>query len=397
MEKQISLYEKLNTLIYFRNILHNNVIISLKKLLKSSNCGDKAKISKRYSQFISLLFQNNIDISVFIQDLIKSDSNIFIRKYAEHNLISDSEKDAVYRDIEILQQICDLKSVEFKDNLQLDASLPDWENTPINLMHFFKNYLQNINVTGYGIFSKYYVFKMSNKLLPISNPDTISLKDLTGYQKQREKIILNTKALINGYQASNILLYGDSGTGKSSSIKAVANEYYNQGLRLIEISQTKLHKLPVLIEMISQEPLKFIIFIDDLSFAKENKDFSALKAILEGSTIKGGTNCVIYATSNRRHLIKENFSDRGDNDIHANETIQQLTALSDRFGLKINFGIPDKKNYLNIVDNLLNAYNLNTDTNKLHREAEAFAILQGNRSPRTAKQFIQQYMNDIIK
>ena len=205
-----------------------------------------------------------------------------------------------------------------------------------------------------------------------------------------KKIILdNTKALLEGRAAANILLTGDAGTGKSSTVKAVVNELHKEGLRIIEVHKEQLCEIPVILDELLDNPLKFILFIDDLSFQKDDDNFSALKAILEGSVSAKSKNVVIYSTSNRRHLVKEKFSDREGDDVHFNDTVQEIISLSDRFGIHITFNKPNKETYLDIVRSLADKKGIKCDTVELERKAEQFALEKGSRSARAAKQFVE--------
>ena len=200
-------------------------------------------------------------------------------------------------------------------------------------------------------------------------------------------VVNNTLTLLSGKPAANVLLYGDAGTGKSSTVKAIINEYQTKGLRLIEISKRQVADIPVVIEKLRKNPLKFILFIDDLSFSQENDDLYELKAALEGSVSAKSANVAIYATSNRRHLIKETFSDRQGDDVHRNETMQEMWSLSDRFGLRVGFMAPNKDLYLKIVHELKDMYKVHISDEELDLLAEQYAI--GGRSPRVARQFIE--------
>jgi predicted AAA+ superfamily ATPase len=197
---------------------------------------------------------------------------------------------------------------------------------------------------------------------------------------------------LQGRPAANVLLCGDAGTGKSSTVKAVANEFFNRGIRLIELRKDQLSTLPYVMGKISENPLKFIIFIDDLSFNKNDDNFSMLKAALEGSASAKAENAVIYATSNRRHIVKESFQDREGSDIHRNDTIQETLSLSERFGLTVLFSKPDKRLYLEIVHELAERNNIKCDPTKLDIDAEAFALRRGYRSARCAEQFINSLL-----
>jgi predicted AAA+ superfamily ATPase len=230
------------------------------------------------------------------------------------------------------------------------------------------------------------------QIVPVKSPDTVRLSDLKGYEAERQAVIDNTVALLNGKPAANALLYGDAGTGKSSTVKAVVNEFAGRGLRLVEIRKNQLMQIPAVIESLHQNPLKFILFIDDLSFARSNEEIGALKAVLEGSAAAKSSNIVLYATSNRRHLIHETFSERGDDDIHRNETMQEQLSLSDRFGLSVNFFKPDKEKYLAIVNALAKQYGV-SEAADLDLNAERYALERGGRSPRADRQFIEYLMS----
>ena len=191
-----------------------------------------------------------------------------------------------------------------------------------------------------------------------------------------------------GKPAANALLTGDAGTGKSSTVKAVENAFFDEGLRLIEMRKSQLFLLPRVLDELADNPLKFIIFIDDISFVKDDDCFNALKAVLEGSVSARSKNVVVYATSNRRHIVKEKFSDREGDDIHINDTLQETVSLSERFGLQVTFRKPDKKVYLDIVFRLAADGGIEISGDELELKAERFALSHGGRSPRHARQFI---------
>ena len=197
----------------------------------------------------------------------------------------------------------------------------------------------------------------------------------------------NTESFVCGLPANNVLLYGDRGTGKSSTIHAILNAYKEQGLRMIEIPTSAVEELSLIREYLADSPMKFIIYIDDLSFDSQDNAFTELKAALEGGLSACQPNTLIYATSNRRHLIKENFSDRED-DVNKNDTRQEQLSLSDRFGLTITFINPDKKDYLDIVEKIAADRGLQVDAQRLDAAAEQWAVRRGGRSPRCARQFI---------
>ncbi len=242
---------------------------------------------------------------------------------------------------------------------------------------------------GCGIFARWRTFIWRDGgVKPVHHPDPISLGDLKGYEYQRNLVLNNTLAFLNGKSANNCLLYGDKGTGKSSTVKAIGNRYGNEGLRIVEMPKECIGDFPLLVDKIAAVPMKFIIYIDDLTFQKQDDRYASLKAVLEGGLAARPKNALIYATSNRRHLIQENFSDREGDDMHRNDTIQESLSLADRFGLSVNFSVPDKKSYLEIVKELAKQSGLHTDESELLAAAERWALERGGRSPRCARQFI---------
>lgn len=247
---------------------------------------------------------------------------------------------------------------------------------------------------GYGFFAQATAFAVQDdgSVRPIVHPDPIRLRDLPGYERQKQQILQNTRAFLDGREANNILLYGDKGTGKSSTVKAVINEYAERGLRIIEMSPRHITSFPKIFAETLRSPFKFIVFLDDLSFSREDDNFAALKAFIEGGLAGKPANLVIYATSNRRHLIRESFADREGDEVRVRDSLETVTSLSDRFGLEITFSVPDKDEYLYIVDQLAAESGLTLEGEQLHLLAERFALRRNGRSPRTARQFISQQL-----
>ena len=225
---------------------------------------------------------------------------------------------------------------------------------------------------------------------PIINVEHIYFKDIVGYEMQKKKLIENTEAFISGKEANNVLLFGDAGTGKSSSVKAILNEYYGQGLRMIEVYKHQFKALSEVLEQIKDRNYKFIIYMDDLSFEEYELEYKYMKAILEGGLGKRPKNVLIYATSNRRHLIREKFSDKRelDDDLHNNDTVQEKLSLAARFGVTIYYGSPDKFQFQGIVKALAEKYHLDMPEEELLLEANKWEISHGGLSGRTASQFI---------
>ena len=225
---------------------------------------------------------------------------------------------------------------------------------------------------------------------PIINVEHIYFKDIVGYEAQKKKLIENTEAFISGKEANNVLLFGDAGTGKSSSVKAILNEYYGQGLRMIEVYKHQFKALSDVLEQVKDRNYKFIIYMDDLSFEEYELEYKYLKAILEGGLGKRPKNVLIYATSNRRHLIREKFSDKRelDDDLHNNDTVQEKLSLAARFGVTIYYGSPDKFQFQGIVKALAEKYQLDMPEDELLLEANKWELSHGGLSGRTASQFI---------
>lgn len=388
------LHYRLNSLVIFRNIMNCRTIQSLQRLLESFEDNDTLKQIQAYSDFVSNLYRHHNDLSTYILTLILEDENIYMIRTAHKLDISEKMIDCLLNELRSLQMIAEMTSERVKKEIAYDGFLPDWDNTFYNFIDEYTERIDNIERYGYGIYAKYYMFIVKDsRIVPVKYPDEIKLSQLIGYEKQRQLVIDNTLALINGKPASNVLLSGDAGTGKSSSVKAIANEFRDRGLRIIEIRKDQLREIPQIIDDLSKNPLKFILFIDDLSFAKDDDNFGALKAILEGSVSARADNIVIYATSNRRHLVKESFSDRDGDDVHRNDTVQELISLSERFGLSITFSRPNKQEYLEIVKGLAKLNKLEMSDEELEKEAERFAVGRSGRSARAAKQFIDKMLS----
>lgn len=249
---------------------------------------------------------------------------------------------------------------------------------------------------GVGMFGLNKAFRIVHptngdmQFVPINNTEDVRLDDLIGYEIQKQKIVENTEAFVAGRKANNALLFGDSGTGKSTTIKAIINEYYDQGLRMIEVYKHQFQDLNELIAQIKNRNYKFIIYMDDLSFEEFEIEYKYLKAVIEGGLEKRPNNILIYATSNRRHLIKEDYSDKEGTrqDMHTSDTVQEKLSLVYRFGVSIYFGAPDKKEFQKIVSTLAERYGVTLREEELLAEANKWELSHGGLSGRTAQQFI---------
>ncbi len=375
------------------------VIAQLYGLLCSA--GDE-KVLRKQSGFFKTVSANK-SLKEYISKCILTDDNIFTQSACAGTCekLPESILKAVRLDLMKLEQLSSLSASDISETVtnedirEMIKTIPCWE-TGEAVFPLSKNWDRQINelisyyrANGYGKYAKHIAFTWRNgEICPVTSVDLITLNDLKNYEAQRQKVIDNTESFLAGHPANNVLLYGDRGTGKSSTVHALLNEYHNQGLRMIEISKSSVAQLGLIREQLASSPMKFIIYIDDLSFDSNDTSFSELKAALEGSLSgKQSSNTLIYATSNRRHLIKENFTDR-ENDVNRGDTMQEQLSLSDRFGLTITFLNPNKTEYLDIVLKIAADRGLDVDNEHLCFAAEQWATRRGGRSPRCAKQFI---------
>ena len=253
---------------------------------------------------------------------------------------------------------------------------------------------------GVGKFGLHKAFRVRHtqergvEIVPITNIAHVYLEDLVGYDIPKQKLIENTEAFVRGRKANNCLLFGDAGTGKSSCIKGILNRYYGEGLRIIEIYKHQFKDLNDVIAQIKNRNYKFIIYMDDLSFEEFETDYKYLKAVIEGGLEKKPDNILIYATSNRRHLIRENYSDKEETreDMHTSDTVQEKLSLVYRFGVTIYFGSPNKKEFQNIVRVLAQRNGVNVPEDELMLEANKWELGHGGLSGRTAQQFIDHLL-----
>lgn len=275
---------------------------------------------------------------------------------------------------------------------RLADQLASATDTP-DFYHYVVDFYKETGVGKLGL-NKAFRIEMDDNdkavLVPVTSIEHVYLDDLVGYELQKKKLIDNTEDFLCGRAANNALLYGDSGTGKSSSIKAILNEYYGRGLRMIEVYKHQFRELSKIIEQVKDRNYKFIIYMDDLSFEDYEIEYKYLKAIIEGGLSKKPNNVLIYATSNRRHLVREKWQDKEDRnqDLHTNDTVQEKLSLVNRFGVTICYSRPDKKEFQNIVSVLADRYNVKMDKEELLMKANAWELSHGGISGRTAQQFI---------
>ncbi len=386
----------------YRETADSKAVSALINMIEAAESKNLSQLFDSWGSFICELYQNGEkSFSDLIYSLLLKDNNAFSRECASGNKNANLSKIA---EVEI-SAFAELSRVEPEEILsladvstELSKQLVFWENgTKLSkssteiVEELCSYYCKN----GCGIFSQYKAFVWQNTgLVPVETPDTVTFSDLKGYKTQRKTLIDNTLAFLNNRPCNNVLLYGDRGTGKSSSVHALLNEYCADGLRMIELSKADISDFHLLSSLISKIPLKFIVFIDDLSFSQDNDSFAQLKAALEGGLAAKPSNMLIYATTNRRHLIKETFESRKGEEIHINDSIQEELSLSDRFGIVITFINPDRKQFYDILDAMAKDRGLDISTEELHFLAERWSLQKGGRSPRGAKQFIDALCAD---
>lgn len=397
---------RLHGLVVFRSLLDDPVVAKLLDLTDRMEAGAPGygPVCDAVAQFEAALFEHTTNWGSYLSASVLEAETVCVRQAASGTL-APALQTALDSELAFLQALCGLTLDELlaaagsaTGQAQELAFLPRWETSSIDLPAAYAQRMSEVGKKGYGMFAKHHVFTVENgQLVPVKYPDPQRLSELPGYEKEREKVIANTKALLAGMPANNVLLYGDAGTGKSSAVKAIANEFAPEGLRLVEVKKNQLYQIPDLMDKLAANPLKFILFIDDLSFTANDDNFAALKAILEGSVGGRAKNIAVYATSNRRHLIKETLTDRTGDDIHEADTRQELMSLSARFGLTVTFQRPEKARFAAILEELAKQHHIQMPMEELLVKAEAFAIRAGGRSPRVAKQFIEQCESGVQK
>ncbi len=327
---------------------------------------------------------------------------------------------AVQHDLQILQSLYECSSASLSEWIQSVAHMPIspvvWykEQELVGVETKFATYLQELDnwgdaveelaayyrQCGSGLFAEYRALRwQAGQFIGIRHSDPVKLSTLVGYESQKDALLKNTEFLLSGEMALHVLLYGSRGSGKSSLVKSLLNEYSNHSLRLLEVTKSDLKDLPEIVEHLRGVSQKFIIFVDDLSFEEDDDAFKALKVVLEGNLTARPQNVVVYATSNRRHLIREFFVDRptpkDNEEIHAWDTMQEKLSFSDRFGLTLTFEPADQKTFLKIVKHLVAQAEINITQEDLEYQALQWATRHNGRSGRTARQFVDFLKADL--
>ncbi len=389
--------EKLSSLTVYRRLLHQPVTGALCELLRAACRSHRPRLCSSYGKLCSALLATPSPHSLLngIAGEVLADLNPFTVCCAAGKTPDPILREMARRDLSVLSEAGSLCREDIGD-LPQGEEYPPWctdtAPSPLDSEDWGDDLAALSDAHrrgGCGPFFTHRAFLWrKGALTPIEHPDPIALRDLKEYAAQRQIAVRNTEAFLNGLPANNLLLYGDRGTGKSSTVKALLNAYADRGLRMIEVPKESLGELPDLTDRLARLPMRFILFIDDLSFASGDDSFASLKAVLEGGLASRPENVLLYATSNRRHLLKETFSDREGDDIHRADTVQESVSLSDRFGITLTFLLPDKEHFASIVAQMADDCSLAVDRDKLLDAAERWALRRGGRSPRYAKQFL---------
>ena len=405
----------INQLILYSHLTNNE---DVSQCLSYCCCDSSLEQSQFISKMIQLAEKYDLHGHLFqglMTYLLAQHENAFTLALERKQEINPSFQKIVYQDMKILFDLfhydfSTLSSI-YKDiffhfphtkpiiNQEIFLVLSDLQTQLSNTKsvdEFYQtlyNHYLHYGVGKYGLNKAFRFY--DDKIIPIEHIGNNTLDQLIGYQSQKDRLKANTEAFIKGKKANNVLLYGDSGTGKSSSIKALLNEYYKDGLRMVEVYKHQFIYLPQIINELQNHNYKFIIFMDDLSFEDFEIEYKYLKAVIEGGLEKKPENILIYATSNRRHLIKETWNDRNHyQEINNNDAKQEKLSLVSRFGVQIMYIHPDKQHYLDIIDGLAKTYQIDMPKEQLHSLALQWEIRNGGFSGRTAKQFIHMLLGN---
>ncbi|MBW4418817.1 MAG: ATP-binding protein [Myxacorys californica WJT36-NPBG1] len=413
------LYARCLSLLIYREVFHDEVGQAFLALLKAASQQDQLEVVQAYGDWFSAIAHTGKGWQDYLLNRMVSVENAFSRtiQTTPPEALPPALVDAIAHDLRILQQIYQCSTaqiaqwvsdqtpawsdhllypktsrqrriVQFSTDLEL---LIDWAAAIPDLAEFYQTF-------GTGMVAQYSAFRWQNgQLNAIAHPDPLLIDSLVGYETQRDMLVKNTEFLLAGLPALHILLYGSRGSGKSSLVKSLLHEYDN--LRLIEVGKSELKDLSTIVEQLRNLPQKFIIFVDDLSFEEDNDAYKALKVVLEGNLTARPQNVVVYATSNRRHLIREFFDERprpkDADEIHHWDTVQEKLSFSDRFGLTLTFEPADQTTYLNIVRHLAEQAQVLISSEELEFQALQWATRHNGRSGRTARQFIDFLKADL--
>lgn len=409
MDKGNYALDMLSGVTVYGNLKKDKLVKKLISLLQglTSTSPDFHKVAADYSKICTILYQSEYKGSLpdYLFDKILRDENmytVFCAK-SQYHLIPTVVKKAAEFDLNVFYLVSLITSGELKqaakdlfpdkaeiiglfaEYLSESKAYQSFDKWGDNLTRIAEFHRRN----GVGAFSKYVAFYFASpKLVPVKNFEPVRLTDLKKYEVQKKQVTDNTLSFLNKKPANNVLLYGDRGTGKSTTVRAILNEYHQQGLRMIQVAKEDILYLNHVLKAVRKVPLRFIIFIDDLTFNENDECFNTLKAVLEGSLNALPSNVLIYATTNRRHLIKETFSSREGNELHASDTRDENASLADRFGLTVTYTKPNLPEYLEIVCEIAHQRELAIEDDVLCRGANIFATRKASRSGRVARQYV---------
>ena len=379
----------------YRTLTNTTVFYDVMSLLDGLYHREGETALEAYCALFDALCQEGFDgIGSWLWDVLRFQESPYAL-LAERGISTPTLEHAARRDVETFAALAETSCDQFIDAMKellseeyapVLAGLPQWNATaPFD----FDSLTQFYREHGAGLYARYRAFLWEDgQLIPVADPDCPKPQDLLGYEHQRSQVEQNTRQMMAGRQANNVLLFGDGGTGKSATVKSMLYLPGMEDLRLIEIQKENLTGLPSLIRSLSQRRQKFILFIDDLAFDQDDKTYSSMKTILEGSLEKRPDNVAIYATSNRRHLVRQTFTDRVGDEVDTFETISEKTALAERFGLRIPYLTMNRDGYLALVDYLADQAGIAMSREQLHAKAMTWEIRHSGRTPRVARQFI---------
>lgn len=371
----------INSLTVLRGLNKNKLFASLTDYCCHADGNEKTAFNDLLYEIFDTRAENSV--AGYIGELILTDDNAFSRICASGKAPSAFLSEAFTNDLKTIRQMVAKirECTQFEIGTSGSLYSGSAESVLTNLQNFYFN-------NGYGKFIKNKAFTYENgELVPAVNATEITLDQLKDYESEKKIITENVRNFLSGLPYSHMLLYGDRGTGKSSTVHAVINKFCGEKLRLIEVGKKDISHIPDIKRKLADNPLKFIILLDDLALDDKNDDVAELKTIFEGSFSNTFGNIMLIATSNRRHIVKENYTDR-QNSVHPSDVIAEQLSLADRFGLAVMFSTTDKQAYISIIEQLAADYNIKTDKEQLCSLAERWAIIKGGRSPRRAKQFI---------
>lgn len=389
-------------LLIYRNILRDKIV---KKIIESEN--SKKNLFEAAAILVKFAakrgYSGNI-LKRYIYDLVKKDENSFTRS-ADINKVNKNIEKIAIKDIQSIKQFI-LKCSELFEKSGIDILFNENECKKDECQFFeimeekdiYKIVIDLINYhskNGTGNFINSSSFKWKNgKFKSVKNADVITFDEIVGYEYQKSVVIQNTEALANGKKANNIILTGARGTGKSSSVKAAVHRFASFGVKIIEITREQIADLGIMMEKLAKSGRKYIIFIDDISFESFETGYKQIKSIIDGGLEKKPENIVLYATSNRRHIVKESFSEReGQDEVRMSDAINEKLSLSDRFGITLHFMAPTQTEYLEMVYAIAENCGIKMDRESIKREAIKWEITQNGKSGRTAKQFVDYLLS----